>query len=140
MPIRIESTSSKRFLMSCSHYSTLLTARSRFKLEHTIMLILLVLNRRIEIIAIKTMLRGLCYKLKSSDPLPMNPEYVIFQISSMTQGIDKLEKINLMIASNDTWQGIVRSSWPYSKGLKISNWFLMTSQHPKIQNCTKNWQ
>ena len=80
------------------------------------------INRRIETIPIRTVLRGLCYKLKLSNPLPLIPDYLYLVISS-NQTIDKLEKINLMIAANDTWQGLVGNNWPYSKGLKISEGF-----------------
>ena len=85
-------------------------------------------STRIEVIPIRTMLRGLCYKLKLSDPLPLNPDYFMFAVSSFSQGEDEMEKINLMIAANDTWQGIVGNSWPYSKGQKISRVFFMMSQ------------
>ena len=47
-------------------------------------------------------------------------------IGSSIQSKDKLEKIHLMIAANNTWQGIVGYNWPYSKGLKISKGFFMT--------------
>ena len=44
----------------------------------------------------------------------------MFIISSFNQGIDKLENIDLIIAANDTWQGIVEDNWPYSQGQEIS--------------------
>ena len=76
---------------------------------------------RIELIPVRTIYRGLCYKLKLSNPLPsssiaLNPDYFMFHISSFIQGIDKLEHIDLMIAANNTWQGIVGNNWPYSQG------------------------
>jgi hypothetical protein len=58
--------------------------------------------------------------LKLSDPLTANPNYFPFLVSSYIQGIDKLEKMNLMIAANNTWQGIVGDNWPYGQGKKIS--------------------
>ena len=72
--------------------------------------------RRIELIPIRTIFHGLCYKIKLSNPLPLNPDYLIFYVTSSIQGVDKLDKIDLMIAANDTWQGIVGNSWPYNKG------------------------
>ena len=89
---------------------------------------------RIELIPIRTIYRGLCYKLKLSNPLPsssiaLNPDYYMFHISSFIQGIDKLEKINLMIAENNTWQGIVGDKWPYSQGKEISK---KNSRPPEI--------
>ena len=71
-------------------------------------------NGTIEIIPIRTKTQGLCYKLT-----PSNPLHIYFFVGSSIQGLDKLEKINLMIAANDTWQGIVGNRWPYIKGLKI---------------------
>ena len=88
-------------------------------------------NRRIETIPIRTMLRGLCYELKLSTPLPLIPDYLYLIISSSIQTNDTLEKIHLMIAADDTWQGIVGNNWPYSKGLKISEGFFNIT--PKIQ-------
>ena len=72
--------------------------------------------RRIELIPIRTIFHGLCYKIKLSNPLPLNPDYLVFIVTSSIQGVDKLDKIDLMIAANDTWQGIVGNSWPYNKG------------------------
>ena len=76
---------------------------------------------RIELIPVRTMYRGLCYTVKSSNPLPLNsmtratlnPNYFVLHVSSSIQGIDKLGKINLLIAANNTWQGIVGNTWPH---------------------------
>ena len=68
-------------------------------------------NRQIETIPIRTKTQGLCYKLKISN---LGSYFSVF-IGSSIQGLDQLEKINLMIAATDTWQGIVGSRWPYSK-------------------------
>ena len=79
---------------------------------------------RIEVIPVRTIYRGLCYKLKLSNPLPLssitlNPDYFMFHITSFIQGIDSLKHIDLMIAANNTWQGIVGNNWPYSQGQEI---------------------
>ena len=84
--------------------------------------------KRIELIPIRTTVRGLCYKMTLSNPLPLNPERFLFFISNFIQSEDKLEKMNLMIAANDTWQGIIGNYWPYSKGQKISKGLFMMSQ------------
>ena len=88
--------------------------------------------KRIELIPIRTTVRGLCYKMTLSNPLPLNPERFLFFISNFIQSEDKLEKINLMIAANDTWQGIIGNYWPYSKGQKISKGLFMMSQYTKM--------
>ena len=36
-------------------------------------------------------------------------------ISSSNVGADKLNKVNLFIASENTWQGTIGYGWPYSK-------------------------
>ena len=33
----------------------------------------------------------------------------------ISQGKDKLKRVQVLIAANDTWQGIIFNSWPYSK-------------------------
>ena len=85
---------------------------------------------RLEIIPVRTTTQGLCYKLTLSN-IHMNG--FLFFIGSSIQSLDKLEKINLMIATNDTWQGIVGNKWPYTKGLKIPKEFFMTFQHSNIE-------
>ena len=35
-------------------------------------------------------------------------------IGSSTSGLDKLEKLNFYIASDNTWQGVIMNKWPYS--------------------------
>ena len=81
-------------------------------------------TRRIELIPVRTIYHGLCYKLKTSNPLPLNsrpldPDHFNIFISNFIQGKDKLENIDLMIAANGTWQGIVGNNWPYSQGQEI---------------------
>ena len=87
-------------------------------------------NGIIETIPIRTKTRGLCYKLKLSNP----SNYFQLFIGSSIQSLDKLEKMYLMIAAENTWQGIVGGRWPYSKGLKISKGFFMTSRHSKLKS------
>ena len=73
-------------------------------------------GKEIEIASIQSATNGLCYKLKFSDPLPYYPTPLQLIISSsLTQGVDKLEKVHILVASNNTWQGIVGNRWPYSK-------------------------
>ena len=95
-------------------------------------------NGTIEIIPIRTTNQGLCYKLTPSDS---EPGYMNIFIGSSNQSIDKLEKINLMIATHNTWQGIVGFKWPYTKGLKISKRFIHNTQnnHVTSQLYQENW-
>ena len=85
---------------------------------------------RLEIIPVRTTTQGLCYKLTLSN-IHMNG--FLFFIGSSIQSLDKLEKINLMIATNDTWQGIVGNKWPYTKGLKIPKKNLRHSYTQKLK-------
>ena len=50
--------------------------------------------------------------MKLSKSLPLNPDYFVIFVTSSIQDGDKLEKIDLMIAADDTWQGIVSDNWP----------------------------
>ena len=85
-------------------------------------------NGTIEIIPIRTT-QGLCYKLLH---VTSEPGYMNIFIGSSIQSIDKLEKINLMIATHNTWQGIVGFKWPYTKGLKISKRFIHNTQNNHV--------
>ena len=64
---------------------------------------------------VQTPLLGLCYKLIFSTPLPDYPKHLSLVIDVSSQGIDSLKKIHLLIASPDTWTGIIPKMWPYSK-------------------------
>ena len=77
-------------------------------------------GKEIDVAPIKSANSGLCYKLKFADPLPFYPASLNLIISSSTQGLDKLEKVHILVASNNTWQGIVGNRWPYSKKAPLS--------------------
>ena len=40
---------------------------------------------------------------------------MILYTSTSLSGINKLKKMNLFIASEETWQGVIGKTWPYSK-------------------------
>ena len=69
-------------------------------------------------VKVRTM-AGLCYKLNISKSLipiemdvPTNGLGLLIK-SSIKEGIDKFTAFRLMIASENTWQGIVYGRWPY---------------------------
>ena len=71
-----------------------------------------------KVLPVRTIMNGLCYKLEFSKPLPHgNLQYLILQMSSFDQlqDMDEIKKINLWIAANNTWQGIMNNEWPYSQ-------------------------
>ena len=68
----------------------------------------------IEIHQVRTVLNGLCYKIHFTNPLPKSNFLTIIASTSLS-GMDKLAKINLFLAGNETWQGIIDKTWPYSK-------------------------
>ena len=72
-------------------------------------------NNGIEITPIKTIINGLCYKIQLSNSLPNPPDFFKLTLYSPENGRDKIEKIRMLIASNNTWQGIINSNWPYSR-------------------------
>ena len=69
---------------------------------------------RVELMPIRTYLKGLCYKLKFLKPKSFDM-LSFFISSSISNGTDKLEKVNVLIGTNNTWQGIIGNAWPYNK-------------------------
>ena len=69
---------------------------------------------RIEVVPIRTMVDGLCYKFNLSNPFPSYNRLQIV-IGSSILGTDKLNKVDLFIAAENTWQGLIYHDWPYSK-------------------------
>ena len=75
-------------------------------------------NRKIKVTVtpVRTMMNGLCYKFKLPNSFPRwNGNLQLFVSSSISSGVDKLEKLYFYIASDNTWQGVIMNSWPYSK-------------------------
>ena len=68
----------------------------------------------IEVWPVRTVLQGLCYRLHFTNPLSES-NYLILYTSTSLSGIDKLKKMNLFIATEETWQGVIGKTWPYSK-------------------------
>ena len=71
----------------------------------------------IDVLQIPTIASGLCYKLElSKGTIPISPNgfFTLFMTNSV-EGTDKLEGFRLMIASSNTWQGLVYGRWPYKK-------------------------
>ena len=68
----------------------------------------------IEMRPVRTVLDGLCYRLHFTNPLLESNFLTLFTSSSLF-GIDKLKKMNLYIVAEETWQGIIEKTWPYSK-------------------------
>ena len=42
-------------------------------------------------------------------------QYLTLMITSSDLGMDTLRQMHLLIAANNTWQGIIHKSWPYNK-------------------------
>ena len=68
----------------------------------------------IEVVPIRTMGYGLCYKFHLSNPFPLTNTLQLV-IGSSNLGTDKLTKVDLFIAAENTWQGTIGYGWPYSK-------------------------
>ena len=69
-------------------------------------------GNELELLPIRTMHRGLCYKLELSSDLSLDLHLVV---TSSSKTKDKLKKVHLFVASKNTWQGIITYRWPYSK-------------------------
>ena len=69
---------------------------------------------------VRTFHSGLCYKLElsSKDMIPVIrgvETSFTFQIQCKKNETDRLSKVSLMLAANNTWQGISFGNWPYSE-------------------------
>ena len=73
-------------------------------------------NNTIDVAPVLTPYHGICYKLEFSNPFPSPPHDLTLHIYDSNYNIDRLKKMNLLVASENTWQGIYISSWPYDKG------------------------
>ena len=70
---------------------------------------------RIQVVPIRSASKGLCYKFDMTNPFPFYEDTLQMVISSSNLGIDKLDKVDLFIAAENTWQGTIGFGWPYSK-------------------------
>ena len=68
-------------------------------------------NNKIEVSHVRTVKNGLCYKLDMENPFP----YIQIMVNSNLEGMDRLTKVNLMVAAKNTWQGIILNDWPYNQ-------------------------
>ena len=71
----------------------------------------------IDVLPIPTIGSGLCYKLElSKETIPINSDlFFTLLMTTYVQGVDQLKGFKLMIASSNTWQGLVYDKWPYKK-------------------------
>ena len=69
----------------------------------------------IDVTQVPSLLYGLCYKLElSKETIPINSDlFFTLLMSTYVQGVDELKGFKLMIASSNTWQGLVYDKWPY---------------------------
>ena len=75
-------------------------------------------GNEINVNPITTISKGLCYKLElSKGAIPIKGNFKM-EMSSLVQGIDKLQGFSLMIASRNTWQGVVYGE-KYKKAISI---------------------
>ena len=75
-------------------------------------------GNEINVLPITTIAKGLCYKLElSKGAIPIKGNLKM-EMSSLAQGIDKLQGFSLMIASRNTWQGLVYGE-KYKKAIPI---------------------
>ena len=65
----------------------------------------------LELLPVRTLVRGLCYKLEISSEKPL---WLHFIVSSSSKTKDRLKRVDLFMAAENTWQGTIHK-WPYSK-------------------------
>ena len=62
-------------------------------------------GKKMNVLPIPTIGRGLCYKLElSNGTIPTDSQKPLMALKSTVQGMDKLKGFSLMIASRNTWQ------------------------------------
>ena len=66
---------------------------------------------KINVSYVRTVKNGLCYKLELENPFP----FIQIMVNSNLEGMDRLTKVNLMVAAKNSWQGIILNDWPYSQ-------------------------
>ena len=74
----------------------------------------------IGVLQIPTIRGGLCYKLElSKETIPTKVNnvdlFLTLMMTNLIKGTDNLKGFKLMIASSNTWQGLVYGKWPYKK-------------------------
>ena len=76
---------------------------------------------KIDVLQIPTIRGGLCYKLElPNGMIPVDSDQIFgLMMTNSVQGMDKLKGFKLMIASSNTWQGLVYGKWPYNKAPSI---------------------
>ena len=68
-------------------------------------------TNKINVSYIHTVKNGLCYKLELENPFP----FIQLMVNSNLEGMDRITKVNLMVAAKNTWQGIILNDWPYNQ-------------------------
>ena len=64
---------------------------------------------------------------------------MILAISDLNGNIDRVKKVHLLIASENTWQGIVTNTWPYDLSPPIiTRDFLQSSATMAIIDLSEN--
>ena len=66
---------------------------------------------KINVSYVHTVKNGLCYKLELKNPFP----FIQIMVNSNLEGMDRLTKVNLMVAAKNTWQGVILNDWPYNQ-------------------------
>ena len=83
-------------------------------------------GKKMNVLPIPTIGRGLCYKLElSNGTIPTDSQKPLMALKSTVQGMDKLKGFSLMIASSNTWQGIVYGE-KYKKAISYVTGELLT--------------
>ena len=73
----------------------------------------------IEVLAIPTKL-ALCYKIEF---LKRSSNFSMYLLLRQTSNVDQFESVNLVVATENTWQGLI-NGWPYfNSPLKVNATF-----------------
>ena len=111
-------------------------------------------NFKIDVYQTFTLSYGMCYVIESTEKVSPWVGMQVFIKDLNSENGDKLSKVNLFIASHETWYGIITSVWPYfelekhsfSFNTKLFWWMDMSvtslsyqNGHTSVEDCLENW-
>mgnify|MGYP001302521748 CR=1 FL=1 len=113
-------------------------------------------NFQIDVYQTQTLKYGFCYLIESGEIVSPEVSFDVIVKDLNSNNSNKLSKMNLFVASPETWYGIISLSWPYfelemhSFSFDIPNtyyWMDMSvtsisyqKGHESVENCIENWK
>ena len=112
-------------------------------------------NFLVDVYQINTIADGYCYVVESAEKVSPWVQMSVVVKDLNSENGDKLSNLNLFIASNETWYGIIAVTWPYFKLTKYKysfnepkmyHWIDLSvtsisyqKGHKSVEECIENW-